>query len=88
MYHSLDIRVEGSRAEVTAFVAKNERRGSVVVSTSALTYRLSVVRLLDQACFIIRCKNLALNIRDCLSLCISEETLKAVDPFYLVPMPG
>ena len=39
--------------------------------------------------FIIRCKNLALNIRYCLSLCLSEETLslKAVGPFYLVSMP-
>ena len=41
-----------------------------------------------QACDIIRCKNLALNIRDCLSLCLSEETLKAIGPFYLVSMPG
>ena len=30
----------------------------------------------------------ALNIRDCVSLCLSEETLKAVGPFYLVSMPG
>ena len=36
----------------------------------------------DQACYI-RCKNLALNIRDCVSLCLSDETLKAVGPFYL-----
>ncbi len=41
-----------------------------------------------QACDIIRFKNLALNIRDCLSLCLSEETLKPVGPFYLVSMPG
>ena len=34
-----------------------------------------------------RCKTLALNIRDCLSLCLSE-TQKAVGPFYLVSMPG
>ena len=33
-----------------------------------------------------RCKNLALYIRDC--LCLSDETLKAVGPFYLVSMPG
>ena len=38
--------------------------------------------------FVIRCKNLALNIRDCVSLCLSEETLKAVGPFYLVSIPG
>ena len=37
---------------------------------------------------VIRCKNLALNIRDCVSLCLPEETLKAVGPFYLVSMPG
>ena len=35
-----------------------------------------------------RCKNLALNIRDCLSLCLSDETLKTVGPFDLVSMPG
>ena len=37
---------------------------------------------------VIRCKNLALNIRDCESLCLSEETLKAGGSFYLVSMPG
>ena len=31
-----------------------------------------------------KCKNLALNVRDCASLCLSDETLKAVGPFYLV----
>ena len=35
-----------------------------------------------------RCKNLALYIRDCVSLCLSDETLQAVGPFYLVSMPG
>ena len=30
---------------------------------------------------IIRCKNLALYIRDCESLCLSDETVKAVGPF-------
>ena len=34
-----------------------------------------------------RCKNLALYIRDCESLCLSDETVKAVGPFYLVSMP-
>ena len=34
------------------------------------------------------CKNLALYIRDCESLCLSDETLKSVGPFYLVSMPG
>ena len=37
---------------------------------------------------IIRCKNLALYIRDCESLCLSDKTLKDVGPFYLVSMPG
>ena len=31
----------------------------------------------------IRCKNLALYIRDCVSLCLSDETLKAVDQSLL-----
>ena len=31
---------------------------------------------------IIRCKNLALHIRDCESLCLSDETLKAFGSFY------
>ena len=34
-----------------------------------------------------RRKNLALNIRDCAYLCLSDETLKAVGPFYLVSTP-
>ena len=37
---------------------------------------------------IIRCKTLALCIRDCAYLCLLDETLKAVGPFYLVSMPG
>ena len=32
--------------------------------------------------------DLALNIRDCESLCLSDGTLKAVGLFYLVSMPG
>ena len=40
-----------------------------------------------QECYI-RCKNLSLNIRDFVSLCLSDETLKTVGPFYLVSMPG
>ena len=31
---------------------------------------------------------MALYIRDCVSLCLSDDTLKAVGPFYLVSMPG
>ena len=37
---------------------------------------------------VIRCKHMVLNIRDCVSLCLWEETLKAVGSFYLVSMPG
>ena len=37
---------------------------------------------------VIRCKNLALNIRDCVCMRLSEETLNDVGPFYLVSMPG
>ena len=35
-----------------------------------------------------RHKNLDLYIRDCESLCLSDETVKAVGPFYLVSMSG
>ena len=31
---------------------------------------------------------MALYIRDCVYMCLSDETLKAVGPFYLVSMPG
>ncbi len=57
----------------------SERRGSVVVSTSALVTWPVGVRSSDHA---------PLYIRDCVYLCLSEETLKAVVPFYLVSMPG
>ena len=50
--------------------------------------RSFITRFPDQAASIIRCKTLALYIRDCVSLCLSDETLKAVGPFYLVSMPG
>ena len=35
-----------------------------------------------------RCNNMVLYIIDCESLCLSDETVKAVGPFYLVSMPG
>ena len=31
---------------------------------------------------------MALYIRDCVFLCLSDDTLKAVGPFYLVAMTG
>ena len=46
------------------------------------------VRFPDQARGIIMCENLARYIRDCVYLCLSDDTLKAVGPFYLVSMPG
>ena len=63
----------------------HERRDSVVDST--LVWHAG-----DQGSIpghvMFRCNNLALNIRDCESLCLSDETLKAVGPFYLVSVPG
>ena len=44
------------------------------------------VRSPDRAHYYV--KILALYITDCVSLCLSDETLKAVGPFYLVYMPG
>ena len=35
-----------------------------------------------------KCKNLARYIRDCVSVCLSDDTLKSVGLFYLVSMPG
>ena len=63
-------------------------RGGVVVSMSAwhAASQGSISRKGTR--HVIRCKNLALNITDCVFLCISDETLKPVSPFYLVSMPG
>ena len=62
-----------------------ERRRGPVVGRSLWT---RPARVQSPGWDIIRCKNLALYIRDCESLCLSDETLKAVGPFYLVSMPG
>ena len=64
---------------------KVERRHGPVVGRSLWT---RPARVQSPGWDIIRCKNLALYIRDCESLCLSDETLKAVGPFYLVSMPG
>ena len=64
-----------------------ERRRSPVVGRSLCT-PAARVQFPGWDARIIRCKNLALYIRDCESLCLSDETLKAVGPFYLVSMPG
>ena len=60
----------------------HEARGSAVVRT--LAYHAarpdSIPGLRGE---IIRCKNLALYIRDCEYLCLSDDTLKAVGPLEL-----
>ena len=66
--------------------APEERRRGPVVGHSLWTRPARVQSPWEAR--IIRCKNLALYIRDCESLCLSDETLKAVGPFYLVSMPG
>ena len=62
-----------------------ERRRGPVVGRSLWTRPARVQSL---GWDIIMCKHLALYIRDCESLCLSDETLKAVGPFYLVSMSG
>ena len=63
-----------------------ERRSSPVVGRS-LSTSVARVQFPGWEARIIWCKNLALYIRDCESLCLSDETLKAVGPSYLVSMP-
>ena len=63
-----------------------ERHGNAVVSTSAC--HAGSRGTLPRPGTLLGVKNMALYIRDCVSLCISDETLKAVGPFYLVSMPG
>ena len=70
-----------------AFMSNPRRVVSPVVGRSLIT-RPARVQFPGWEARIIRCKNLSLYIRDCESLCLSDETLKAVGPFYLVPMPG
>ena len=63
------------------------RRFSVVVGTPA--WHAGDLGLIPgQGRLYFMCKNLALNIRDCASLCLSGETLKTLGPFYLVSTPG
>ena len=68
------------------YTANSERRRGPVVGHSLWTRPARVQSPWEAR--IIRCKNLALYIRDCESLCLSDETVKAVGPFYLVSMPG
>ena len=72
----------------TNWLTRAEVRGDIVVSTPA--WHASVrgsIPCSDQA-YYIWYKNLALNIRDFIHLCLSEETLKEVGPFYLVSIQG
>ena len=64
-----------------------ERRGIPVVTTLAY-HAARRVQFPGWEARIIRCKILPIYVRDCESLCISDETLKAVGPLYLVSMPG
>ena len=64
-----------------------ERRSSPVVGRSLCT-PAARVQFPGWDARIIRCKTLALYIRDCESLCLSDETLKSVGPFNLVSIPG
>ena len=70
-----------------AYNAALERCTRAVVRTLAY-HAASLGSIPGKAASIIRCKNLALYSIDCVSLCLSDETLKAVGPFYLVSMPG
>ena len=69
------------------FDSWSHERGSVVVSTPAW-HAGDLGSIPAPGMLYFRCKNLALNIRDCVSLCLSDATLKAVGLFYLVSMPG
>ena len=64
-----------------------ERRGSVVVSTSPC-HAAGQGSIPGPGMRYYSVKNLALYIRDCVYLCLLDDTLKAVGPFYLVSMPG
>ena len=67
------------------------QRGAVspVVGRSLIT-RPARVQFPGLEAIIIRCKTWlsTLYIRDCESLCLSDATIKAVGPFYMVSMPG
>ena len=67
-------------------ISKSQRRHGPVAGHSLWTRPARVQSPWEAR--IIRWKNLALYIRDCESLCLSDETVKAVGPFYLVSMPG
>ena len=63
------------------------RRGSVVVRIPGW-HADDLASIAGPGLLYVRCKNMALNIRDCVNLCISDDTLQADGPFYMVLMPG
>ena len=79
----VDVKSQNNRF----YLCLQERRGSVMVSTVAW-HAGDLGSILGQGMLSFRCKNLSLNIRNCVSLCLSDEILKAVGPFYLVSKPG
>ena len=63
---------------------KTSRHGSVAVSTPTWhACRRSGFDPRIQACYILGVKTWLSTFRDCVSLCLSDETLEAVCPFYL-----
>ena len=61
---------------------------SVAVFSTSTRHAGDIGSIVGPGMIYFRCTNLALYIRDCESLCLSDDTLKAVGPFYLVSMPG
>ena len=93
--HNMEISYKGKNINICYYIGlyrenaiaiESERRRGPVVGHSLWTRPARVQSPWEAR--IIRCKNLALYIRDCESLCLSDETVKAVGPFYLVSMPG
>ena len=54
-----------------------------IIMRRALITRPALIQFPGWEARFIRCKNLALYIRDCESLCLSDDTLKAVGPLEL-----
>ena len=74
------------RVRVLTFSTEQVRCGIIVMCTPA--WRTGdLCSIPGPGMLYFRCKNLALNM-DCVYLCLSGNTLKAVGPFYIVYMPG
>ena len=80
---------ENQHAKYKYYMYLLERRGSVMVIARPLSMPLVAGSTPGPGTWhVITCKNLALYIRDCVSLCLSDETLNPIGPFYLGYMPG